>query len=182
MNAPLPLPATLADLHRELGIPTDYVAAHGLPFHAEAPESDLVGIAINRDGRPVRVTARTAAAWGLLRRAAQQDGTELVPVSGFRSTARQAEIIRGKLAAGQPLASILRLVAAPGFSEHHTGRALDLGCPGHLELEEEFASTAAFRWLQEHAGRYGFRLSYARDNPFGIGFEPWHWCFREPRP
>jgi len=175
VNAPIPLPPAIAELHRELGIPADYAAARGLPFHAEAPEADLVDIGLNPDGRPVRVTPRTGAARSELRRAAARDGVELLAVSGFRSVARQADIIRGKLAAGQPLASILRLVAAPGFSEHHTGRALDLGCAGHTDLEEDFAATEAFRWLSLQAEPHGFRLSYPRNHPSGIGFEPWHW-------
>jgi len=101
----------------------------------------------------------------------------LLPLSGFRSVARQEEIIREKLSAGQPLADILRLVAAPGYSEHHTGRALDLGAPDEPPLEEGFAETAAFTWLVAHAGDYGFRLSYPRGNPHGIAYEPWHWCW-----
>lgn len=177
MKATPPLPPAIAALHRALGIPADYVAARGLPFHPEACEAGLVAIALNPDGRPVRVTPPTAAAWEELRHSASRDGVELLAISGFRSVARQTEIIRDKLASGQPLASILRLVAAPGFSEHHTGRALDLGCAGHTDLEEDFAATAAFHWLNIHAERHGFRLSYPRDNPFGIGFEPWHWLF-----
>lgn len=177
MKATPPLPPAIAAIHRALGIPADYAAARGLPFQPEAREAELVEIALNPDGRPVRVTPSTAAAWEGLRLCAARDGVELLAISGFRSVARQTEILRGKLASGQPLASILRLVAAPGFSEHHTGRALDLGCAGHTDLEEDFAATAAFHWLNIHAARHGFRLSYPHDNAFGIGFEPWHWLF-----
>lgn len=181
MKAPPPLPPDLAALHRELGIPDDYAATRRLPLQPEVREADLLEIALNPEGRPVRVTPPTAAAWDRLRVAAARDGIELLPISGFRSVSRQAEIIRGKLASGQPILSVLRLVAAPGFSEHHTGRALDLGCAGHTDLEETFATTAAFRWLQTSAEPHGFTLSYPRQNPFGIGFEPWHWLFGGPR-
>ncbi|HUR57951.1 MAG TPA: M15 family metallopeptidase [Opitutaceae bacterium] len=137
----------------------------------------MVDIGKNPDGRPVRLVPLAAAAWHHLLRAAGKDGITLVPISGFRSIERQAEIIREKLQAGRAIEDILRLVAAPGFSEHHTGRAIDIGSPEHIELDEEFAGTAAFRWLEQHAPRFGFKLSYPRDNPHGIGYEPWHWCW-----
>ena len=123
------------------------------------------------------LTPRAAAAWKKMRIAAARDGIVLLPVSGFRSVARQTAIFRKKLTAGQRLADILRLVAAPGFSEHHTGRALDIGSPEHLELDVHFARTAAYRWLRRRAGEFGFVMSYPRRNRHGIGYEPWHWCW-----
>ena len=110
--------------------------------------------------------------------AAAADGVTLLPLSAFRSIARQSTIIRRKLARGQDIATILRVSAVPGCSEHHTGRALDLGTPGHLALEESFARTPAFHWLVKNARRFGFRLSYPRHNSHGINYEPWHWCWR----
>src|SRR5690606_38685754 len=67
--------------------------------------------------------------------------------------------------------------AAPGYSEHHGGDALDIGTTGESPAEESFEHTAAFAWLQAHAGRFGFALSYPRDNPHGITYEPWHWRY-----
>ena len=129
------------------------------------------------DGRAVRLAPRAAAAWKRMHVTATRDGIVLLPLSGFRSVARQRAIIRGKLADGQRLAEILRLIAAPGFSEHHTGRALDIGSPDDLAQDEHFARTTAFHWLRRHAGKFGFRLSYPRRNPHGIAYEPWHWCW-----
>jgi D-alanyl-D-alanine carboxypeptidase len=128
----------------------------------------------------VRLLPAAAAAWHRLEAAAALDGVTLLPVSGFRSVARQTEIIRRKRAAGRPLEDILRLIAAPGFSEHHSGRAVDIGCPGYTDLEENFAETPAFGWLERHAPAGGFRLSYPRGNPWGIGYEPWHWYWLGP--
>lgn len=171
------LPPALAGLHRELGIPENYAATHGLTWHEDAEEATLVLIGHNPDGRPVRLVPAAAAAWERLRAAAARDGITLLPISGHRSIARQTEIIREKLRAGRPLADILRFVAAPGFSEHHTGRALDLGCPGNTGLEEDFGTTPAFHWLERHAGEHGFTLSYPRGAKSGIGYEPWHWLY-----
>ena len=100
---------------------------------------------------------RAAEAWRAMRTSAEVAGVELVPVSAFRSIDRQREIIAAKLTAGKPIAEILRYVAPPGYSEHHTGRAIDIGTPGHLDLEEDFSGTAAFAWLKDNAGRFGFR-------------------------
>ena len=164
-------------LHRALGIPLHYAELRHLPVQCEARRLVSVGPAAD-DGQPVRLAPGAAAAWNRMRLAAARNRIELLPLSGFRSVARQAAIVRQRLANGQSLDSILKLVAAPGCSEHHTGRALDLGCPGHAGLDEDFAKTAAFRWLKRHAGEFGFRLSYPRRNPHGISFEPWHWCWR----
>ncbi len=124
------------------------------------------------------MTPRAAAAWRRMQAAAAEDGVTLLALSAFRSVARQSTIIRRKLARGQNIEAILRASALPGCSEHHTGRALDLGSPGHLKLEVSFARTQEFRWLKHHAAKFGFYLSYPRGNRQGIAYEPWHWCWR----
>ncbi|RBC14748.1 D-alanyl-D-alanine carboxypeptidase family protein, partial [Xanthomonas oryzae pv. oryzae] len=53
--------------------------------------------------------------------------------------------------------------------------ALDIGTPGEPPAEESFATTPAFAWLRNNANAFGYRLSYPRDNPHGIVYEPWHW-------
>jgi D-alanyl-D-alanine carboxypeptidase len=177
-----PSPALLA-LWRELGLPADYLAAHALPLHAEADEATLISIGSNAEGRPIRLIPPAARAWCHMHAAAAADGITLLPLSGFRSVARQAELIRAKLAAGRPIAEILHLVAAPGCSEHHTGGALDVGAPENTTRDETFAHTPAFRWLTRHAAAHSFTLSYPQNNPHGIAYEPWHWCWHPaPRP
>ena len=53
---------------------------------------------------------------------------------------------------------------------------LDIATRGCPPLTEAFDATEVFAWLTEHAGRSNFVLSYPRDNPFGIVYEPWHWA------
>ena len=149
-----------------------------MPVQPVARSLVSVGRAVS-DGQPVRLTPRAAAAWKRMRAAATADGVDLQPVSGYRSVARQARIIRRKLAAGQAITAILRVIAAPGCSEHHTGRAIDVGSAANHALEEDFGRTAEFRWLKKHAARFGFRLSYPRRNRQGIVYEPWHWFWQE---
>ncbi len=132
--------------------------------------------------REARLTPAAADAWLAMRRAAEQEGLILVLVSAFRSIARQRELLEAKLAAGLAWNEILSVAAYPGYSEHHTGRALDLGAPDHADLTEGFESTPQFAWLSKNADRFGFALSYPRGNPFGIAYEPWHWCFSPRAP
>lgn len=157
----------------ELGIPDYYGSEPLLPIYAEATE--LVEACPNIVGRMQSLTPGTAAAWLAMLDAARAEQIALVMVSGFRSMEYQAGLIRKKLAAGQTIDEILKVNVAPGFSQHHTGNAIDIATPGYKPLLEEFAESPAFAWLTEHARRYGFTMSYPRDNPEGITYEPWHW-------
>lgn len=168
----------LTALWAELGVPRDYGPSRHLTLQTEADSTTLVAIALKEDGAPILLTPPAAAAWSEMRRAAAGAGLTLIPVSGFRSIARQTEIIREHLAAGRTLGDVLRLVAAPGYSEHHTGRAVDITAPDDPPLEEGFAQTTAFAWLGRNAANYGFTLSFPRQNPHGIAYEPWHWLWR----
>lgn len=126
-------------------------------------------------GRDAWLTAGTAAAWHDMRLAAAADGVEIFLVSAFRSIARQEEILRGKLARGMTLEDALLYSAYPGHSEHHSGEAIDIGTSFSPPLKEEFELTPAFTWLQHHAVLFGFHMSYPREHPSGIAYEPWHW-------
>lgn len=167
----------LRELHRELGIPDDYDQDGRKPLFEEAV--DLVDVGPNLVGRMQRLTPKTARKWAEMVDAAASDGVILLIVSGFRGFDYQARLIRKKINAGQIVSDILRVNAAPGFSEHHTGRAVDIATPGSRPLMEEFEDSDAFRWLVENAARFGFSMSYPRDNPFGFIYEPWHWA-RKP--
>ena len=126
-------------------------------------------------------TTKTSVAWNSLRCAAGLDGISLIAVSGFRSVGRQQQIIERKLKNGVSMSAILAVNAAPGYSQHHTGCAIDLTDSDSCEkpLEEDFESKPAFGWLMHHAQDHGFRLEYTRDNPCGFIYEPWHWVFSE---
>ena len=114
-----------------------------------------------------------------MKEAARAEGIHYYIVSAFRSIARQLEIIEGKRKNGLSDEEIFRVSALPGFSEHHTVRALDLNAPGFPALEEEFEYSRAFQWLIQNAGQFGFELSYPRENKYGISYEPWHWFYKD---
>jgi D-alanyl-D-alanine carboxypeptidase len=158
-----------------LGVPADYGRRRGLRRMNEPARLAFVGYDIH--ARPQWLAPRAAAAWLRLRQAAALGQVELQLVSAFRSIEYQVGIIERKLARGRDMAQILEVSAAPGYSEHHSGRAIDLTTPGFAALEEEFERSSAFRWLVHHAETFGFSLSYPRDNRHGIAYEPWHWCW-----
>lgn len=145
-----------------------------LPFVDGCALLRLIGR--DRYGRRHWLRPDAARALSRLRAVAAADGIELEVVSSFRSIADQVRIIRRKLARGDTLAEILAVNAPPGCSEHHSGGAVDFAVPGEPVLTEDFEATPAFAWLQANAGRFGFALSYPRDNHHGYIYEPWHWC------
>ena len=163
----------MSELFVDLGIPSDYGRDPRRPRFAEATE--LTDVEANVVGTMQRLAPDTAAAWHEMKARAAGDGVQLLLVSGFRSIRHQADIIRRKLAAGQSIGAILAVNAAPGFSEHHTGRAIDIATPGTRPLTTDFESSGAFSWLQANAGAFGFRMPYGRGNRFGFDYEPWHW-------
>ncbi len=165
----------LPEIHQQLGIPADYPQTCGMPEHREC--RSLVPVGNDILGRPALLDAETALAWHRMQMAAATDGLTLQLVSAYRSVDYQRQLIQRKLDRGLAIEAILQVNAAPGFSEHHSGRALDLGCPDYQYLEESFELSPAFAWLQQHAGEFGFRLSFPRNNPFGVLYEPWHWYF-----
>ena len=165
----------IASLHAALGIPADYGRQRALPQYPEA--SKLVSIGQDVFDREQRLLAPAATAWRAMAAAAAGDGVTLQVVSAFRSVAYQEGIVRRKLARGQRVEDILQVTAAPGFSEHHSGRAVDVTTPDYPVLEEVFEESEAFAWLSRRAGEFGFLLSYPRDNPHGLAYEPWHWAW-----
>ena len=157
-------------LHRKLRVPRDY-ARRGLRFHREA--SELVAVPCGLDGQPRWMTPATRSQFLALQAAAAAAGITLLVRWAFRSVDDQAQIIRDQLSCGGgSIERLLTWMAAPGYSEHHTGRALDFEC---IPAEMAFEDTPAFEWLCRNAARYGFKLSYPRDNPYGVMYEPWHW-------
>jgi D-alanyl-D-alanine carboxypeptidase len=170
------VPEKIESLLASLQIRPERIAAKGLTPQPEAQA--LVVAEVGEEGREHRLTPAAAADWRAMKAAAQAEGVAIRIVSAFRSIERQAEIVRGKLERGLSLDAILEVSAPPGYSEHHTGRAVDITTDGAPALEIEFERTEAFRWLCRRAGEFGFALSYPRDNPHRYAYEPWHWCHR----
>jgi len=176
------VPETMTDVQatlQELGIASHWIEARKLVAHCEPPS--LVVAHTGLAGREFLLTPQAAAAWRAMQQQARADQITLALVSAFRSVARQREIVLDKLGQGLSIDTVLQSVAPPGFSEHHTGRAIDIGTSEDCALEEVFETTPAYQWLTQYAADFGFHMSYPRDNPCGFVFEPWHWCYQEGR-
>ena len=161
-----------------IGLSHRLVAERNLPLFEEADALELAEVSTK--GQHFHLTAAAADAWRAMRAAADRDGVEIYIVSGYRSVEHQADLIRRKLSAGHLLEDVLKVLAPPGCSEHHTGKAIDVGAPGAQPLQPDFDRSPAFAWLSAHAHPFGFKLSFPQGNAFGYLYEPWHWCFSEP--
>jgi D-alanyl-D-alanine carboxypeptidase len=162
-----------------LGVPRDYGRTRKLGPVREPGALAFIGIDIH--DRPQWLAPRAARAFVRMRDAAANDRIVLDIVSAYRSAEYQLGIVQRKRERGLAMDEILKVSAAPGYSEHHSGRAVDVTSPGYAALEEEFEKSPAFGWLVRHAKRFDFRLSYPRNNEHGIAYEPWHWCWHARR-
>ncbi len=122
-----------------------------------------------------------------LQKAAAAENVTVWMQSGYRSVSYQTSLYEKKTnyykQQGYDDAKAKEMAAAvvnpPGYSEHNCGLAADLNSPEHTGLDEGFENTAAFRWLCQHAGEYGFILRYPKgaEEKTEITYEPWHWRY-----
>ncbi|QDZ38648.1 D-alanyl-D-alanine carboxypeptidase family protein [Euhalothece natronophila Z-M001] len=145
--------------------------------YEEAPPESLTALS---SGSTIKLRTPAAEKFVEMQEAAQEDGVSLVPLSGYRSVEEQEDIFFGvKAERGEVPRERAQVSAPPGYSEHHTGYAIDIGdreAPT-THFQEDFAKTEAFQWLEENAARYSFELSFPKDNPQGVSYEPWHWRY-----
>ena len=154
-------------VNKEYALPSDYV-----PSDLSYPDVAYAqGVAESK--KQMREDA--ARALEKMFAAALEDEVELLAISGYRSYWTQKTIYERRL---QEMGEdhVSKYNAKPGHSEHQTGLAMDVGCPGYTDLTERFAETEAYRWLCEHAHEYGFIVRYTRyaEEETGYAFEPWH--------
>lgn len=169
----------IKQLHDQLGIDKAYVDKHLNLLHEEVAKEDLVLCGKDCFNRDFYLIKKAFNAWNKLFERALADNIKLEVVSAFRSVVYQASLIEKKLLAGKSIHDIITVNAPPGYSEHHTGRALDITTPEEKGvLTESFENTAAFKWLSKHGAYFGFSLSYPRGNAYGYIYEPWHWCYQ----
>ena len=134
----------------------------------------------NSLGDDVEVEARAYAAYELLRAdLLENDGIEIELDSARRSIAAQQDIMDRFIEKyGADYAA--KTVAQPGYSEHHTGLALDLYFRldgADVYYNEDMVQYPEI-WEKIHAklADYGFILRYLPDKEHitGYGYEPWH--------
>ncbi len=105
---------------------------------------------------------------------AKTAGLTMSPLSGYRSYNTQVTVYGNEVKAnGQAVADSQS--ARPGYSEHQTGLAIDVG-GGGCGIEDCFGDTAAGKWLAANAHAYGFIIRYpeGKQDVTGYRYEPWH--------
>ena len=110
----------------------------------------------------------------------EEEGVQLLSISGYRSYAKQEGIYKRKLrAVKHNVAKAQEYVAPPGASEHQTGMAMDIGQKHKIHLEVSFRDTQGGKWCRENCWRFGFILRYDEgwEEITGYQFEPWHFRY-----
>jgi zinc D-Ala-D-Ala carboxypeptidase len=153
---------------------------YGHLSYAEATGGRLVSLSPPYFDRTESLVDAAAAAFGRMQADAAQAGVKLIPISGFRSVSDQVKLFERQVKRRGSEENAARLSAPPGYSEHHTGYALDIGDGNQpaADLKYEFENSAAYQWLRANATQgYGFELSFPENNKQGVNFEPWHWRY-----
>jgi len=152
-----------------------------LPY-AEANRDNLVIVSsfgLGDNQRFEKLKPAAAAALMQMINQARDEGVWIVLLSGFREYDNQAELFAAQVQRRGTPDEAAKSSAPAGYSEHHTGFAMDLG-DGHApstDINQGFASTEASIWLLQHASEFGFELSFPVNNDQGVSYEPWHWRF-----
>lgn len=142
--------------------------------YVDAPDDELVLL-------PNKQYMRIPAARAFLEMAIKahvDEGINLLPAYCFRRHGFQHELfLNWAKKKNVGFEQNVKHVAPAGYSEHHTGYAVDIhDGPGPRQMPKTpFQDRPAYAWLEEHAGEFGFENSFPKNNVQGIIFEPWHW-------
>lgn len=164
------------------------------PKQTEENESlrfhEIKGQVIQKDGKPFTlppqaISPEAYAAYEKMMGHMEKDlGKRLYIESGHRARAYHLYNFLKYLAQHQySLIETAKLNALPGYSEHNLtrGHAIDFISAEGINGDprpEDYEVLPEHAWMLKHAGEYGFTLSYPRNNPSGISFEPWHWRYQ----
>ncbi len=128
---------------------------------------------------PVRVERKAYEAYQALKDDLAKDGVNVELDSCYRSVAHQQEVVDEFTKEKGP-DYVKKYVAVPGYSEHHTGLALDLFLviDGEQVYENDEMMKHPEVWEKVHAklADHGFILRYldGKDDITGYAYEPWH--------
>lgn len=118
-------------------------------------------------------TPETTAAYKELTADLQKEGMKIYIVSSYRDIAYQNNLYNYYLKSDSKQ-EVDTYSARPGYSEHHTGRALDIS-QVYNNLDA-FEGSKEAKWVYENAYKYGFIVRYKEEqmDVTGYIFEPWH--------
>lgn len=97
--------------------------------------------------------------------------------AGYRTVEYQQELYDADLEKNGSDSS--SLVAKPGYSEHHTGLAVDFTVYEDGKYNQSKLGTGDYTWINEYCHRYGFVNRYPEDKTeiTMIDNEPWHFRY-----
>ena len=107
--------------------------------------------------------------------AAYGDGVDLRVISAYRSFGDQSAL-KSTYNVTYGAGTANQFSADQGYSEHQLGTAIDITTPDTGDNFDLFDGTKAYKWLTDNAYKYGFILSYPKNNTYYV-YEPWHWRF-----
>ena len=180
---PLPVPPT--DLPpRPTASPAPVASIEDPPDHllnhrryAEANPADLVPLNPSSQlklQRPAQIAVNQMIAQ------AKSEGVQLGVASAFRSIEDQNHLFFDvKAERGQNSKTRAEVSAPPGYSEHHTGYAVDFIDESRPDTHTEisFETTPAYQWLKQNAPAYSFEISFPKSPNSRVSYEPWHWRY-----
>ncbi|TQR04692.1 M15 family metallopeptidase [Psychrobacillus soli] len=166
----------------------DLSGAKGYEGHETLPEEPtyVEGVLIASKKYPLPSTyapgesKEARAAFTEMAAEATLSGYELIAFSTYRSFDYQTTLYEKYVSNdGQEAAD--RYSARPGYSEHQTGLAFDIG-EQHFEqhfARESFGETEAGKWVAANAHKYGFIMRYpnGKEKNTGYMYEPWHFRY-----
>lgn len=164
------------------------INAIGYPESIELPEEPTYvnGILLVNKQNPLPsdyapgVDPEAKSAFDSMRAEALKSDMDLIAFSTFREFERQQKLYEGYVAKdGEKKAD--RYSARPGFSEHQTGLAFDIGENGQEQhwAKASFGDTEAGKWVAENAHLFGFILRYpeGKEQLTGYMHESWHFRY-----
>ena len=153
----------------------NFIKAFGI-IHYHYPDCEEEKL-VNTENENIKVHYKCLEAFNKMKEVALKDGIKLEIISGYRSSKYQIGIFKHKFKNPEEptieeLKKRLSVSAPSGYSEHHTGLAIDIN-----SVEDDFAGTAEAIWLECNAPKFGFELSFPKNNVQGLSYEPWHWRY-----
>ncbi|MDT6460081.1 M15 family metallopeptidase [Enterococcus faecium] len=137
------------------------------------------------------IDKRIAPEYEAFAKAAEEAGFPLVMVSAYRSVSSQQQVFeqnvqdvmsRQGVSEEEATKITKETITEPGYSEHHTGLAVDVvdqnwynSYPSTV-LDASYGDQPGAKWIAENAAQYGFIVRYpkGREDITKITYEPWH--------
>lgn len=152
---------------------------YGHKQYEDADKSKLRDVSTGgaASGRNEKLNNDAASSFEKMRSDAAKEGINLYALSGYRSKEEQTTLWNQQVAKQGSEEAAAKISAPPGYSEHHTGYAIDIGTSPSTDLSSSFESTPAYKWVQQNGKRYGFEQSFTGQPGQGADEEAWHYRF-----